>query len=514
MPLKTESVISQQALFRVVKSGGSADSQTGWEMRMAVPSVGNYKKQKVSVANLQLDLENFRTGTVSNQTEALAALINRNANKIKGLITSIAENGFLDLETPCVFPDPEKPGKFIVAEGNRRISSLKMLRTPTLAKNTPLMAEIKKLKEQHKPKIPVRIECAIFGNKKDCLAYILMRHGYGTDGASVIQWNSISKLRADSYVNGTVHQELRVLEFVVTSGSLPQKMREVIDDDEVNITNLARLTDDANVRKLLHIVGSDCINSTNGEAWLVNIWQRVVEIIIVGEYKGEKFTVDKNINNTQQRQEFIKEIISEFPAPNSNGNSSTSSGTSSTTSGSQSTQDADDDGKNAGNKNSNTVNLTTGGGNKTSKAQPTHKRKGLIPKAFNPPGLSPQKVVNVCDELKRLDVKDFPHCAGAMFRVFAEFGIETYITNNSTIQPKNDKLVSKIQAVVDYLQANNTLTNKQLKPVRDIISKASHPISTETLNAYVHNPHVSPDPDTLKTEWDNIQHFMELLWKK
>ncbi|GGB02219.1 hypothetical protein GCM10011491_32920 [Brucella endophytica] len=484
---------------------------------MAIPSIGNYKKQKVAVANLQLDLENFRTGTVSDQTEALAALINRNANKIKGIITSIAQNGFLDLETPCVFPDPAKPGKFIVAEGNRRISSLKMLRTPTLAKNTPLMGEIKKIKEQYKTKIPTRIECAVFGNKKDCLAYILMRHGYGNDGASVIQWNSISKLRALAYVTGTAPQELRVLDFVAASDSLPQKMREVIDDDEINITNLARLTDDANVRRLLQIIGRDCINSTNGKAWILKIWQRVVEIIIDGEYKGEKFTVDKNINTTQQRQDFIKEIIAEFSLPNSSEGQATPYDGSAAANNLPSAE-ADDvgstnDGTEASNS-SNTSAASSGGSSKTSKVQPTNKRNSLIPKTFNAPGLSPQKVVNICDELKKLDIKAFRHCVGAMFRVFVEFGVETYIINNPIIKPKNDKLVSKIQAVIDHMQANNILTNKQLKPVRDIISKASHPISTETLNAYVHNAHVSPDSETLKTEWDNIQHFMELLWKK
>lgn len=477
---------------------------------MVLASIGNYKRQNVPVADLQLDLENFRTGNVADQNGAIAVLINRSANKLKGLITSIVENGFLDLEVPCVYPDPAKKGKYVVAEGNRRVSALKIIRTPELAKNTPLIGDVKKLKDLHHPKLPTQIECAVFETKKDCLAYILMRHGLGTDGAGVIQWNSISKLRADTYVNDTVHQELKVLEFVVGDGKLSEKRQQVIDDDEVNITNLARLTDDSQVRALLGIIAGDCIKSSQGHDWLLKVWQKVVEIIIDGQYKGEKFTVDKNINNTGQRQEFIKEIIDDVHPPKSSGSStsgaSAGSGASSSGSGAASGTGA---GSKAGSSSS------SGGGSKSgAKTQPTHARKTLVPKNFNPPGLKPQKVVNICDELKKLEVKSFPHCAGAMFRVLYEFGIDNYILQNPSIKPKKDILASKVDAILDYVEANSIMTKKQLKPVRDIASKTTHPVSTESLNAYVHNPHVSPNADALKTEWDNIQHFVELLWSK
>lgn len=62
---------------------------------MSGPLIKEFKKQKLSVADLILDLHNFRTGTVRDQTSAIAALINRNANKMKGIITSISKKGLL-----------------------------------------------------------------------------------------------------------------------------------------------------------------------------------------------------------------------------------------------------------------------------------------------------------------------------------------------------------------------------------------------------------------------------------
>ncbi len=477
------------------------DNSTGG--KMSVPLIGKYSKKKLAVTDLLLDLSNFRTGTVSDQTSAISALINSNANKIKGLVTNISENGFLDLDIPCVFPDPTNSGKYIVGEGNRRISSLKMLKTPALAKNTPLMEYIKKIKSRSTKKIPSKIECAIFESKKDCLGYILMRHGYSPDGSGVVQWNSIAKLRADTFVNGTIHQELRVLEYVVERGSLSEKHLKKIDSDEINITNLERLTDDKQVRSILGITGTNCLISSFGEQWLLRIWQNVIEVIIDAQHRGTKFTVDNNINSTKQRQKFITEIIEDVGKQYGDLKNADN----------QKCERADLSGKpNPVAAGSEPDTASTHPSQKT-KTQTTSARKGLIPRKFNPAGLKPQKAVNICDELKKMDVDAFPNSVGAMFRIFIELGIDDFLKTHPTIRYKNDRLASKITAIAKHMEDESILTKKELKPIRDIISNPRYPISTDTLNAYVHNPHVSPNADELKTGWDNIQHFMEEIWK-
>lgn len=365
------------------------------------------------------------------------------------------------------------------------------------------MADIKKLKTKNKTKIPSRIECAVFNGKKECLAYILMRHGYSTDGSGIVQWNSLGKLRADTFVNGTIHQELRVLEYVEEHGTLSEEHLKVIDGDGINITNLARLTDDMQVRAILGISGSDCLISSFGEQRLLKIWQRVIEVIIDGRHRGEKFTVDNNINNTKQRQKFINEIIVDVEKEYVEIKDGSGEKNSETNVSAKTSPVA------AENIEEEKVNQPF----KKQKTQTTSIRKGLIPKSFNPTGLKPQKVINICDELKKIDINAYPHCVGAMFRILIEFGIEDFLKAHTLITPKKDNLVSKITAVADYMQSKSILTKKDLKPIRGIISNPSNPISTDSLNAYVHNVHVSPKANELKIEWDNIQHFMEEIWK-
>jgi hypothetical protein len=490
---------------------------------MAAILIGNYKKQKVSVSNLQLDLENFRTGPATDQNAAIFAMIRKSANKLKGLTTSISENGFLDLEIPCVFPSPKDDGKFIVAEGNRRVSALKILKTPALAKNTALMADVKKLNAKSTQKLPSQIECAVFGNKKDCLAYILMRHGYSTEGAGVIQWNTISKLRADSYVNNKLHQQLVVLDFVVTKGNLTPDRIQIIDDDELNITNLQRLTADPKVRERLKIVGTDCSESTKGEIWLLAVWQRIIEVIIDGKHKGEKFTVDNNINTTIDRQSFVDEIIFEVQSEYgcSDDGSLTNEKTDKTTTESKDAPTAASATQGDSEENSSPNNLGNGA-LQGKKVQTTQSRKYLIPDSFKPANLAPQRAVNICSELGKLNVNIYPNCVGAMFRVFLEFSVDNFISKTPAIETSckkspnskiKDRVLSvKIRAVMEYFEASHILTHKELKPVRDILSQQGHHVSTESLNAYVHNVYVSPKPEALKTEWDNLQHFIALLW--
>lgn len=266
---------------------------------------------------------------------------------------------------------------------------------------------------------------------------------------------------------------------------------------------MARLTDDKQVRSILGMTGTDCLISSFGEQWLLRIWQSVIEVIIDGHHRGTKFTIDNNINSTMQRQKFITEIIEDVGKKYG-------------------------DLKNSDNKKCEKADLSdepspVAAGNepdtasihpsKKAKTQTTSARKGLIPRKFNPAGLKLQKAVNICDELKRMDVGAFPNSVGAMFRIFIELGINDFLKTHPSITYKQDRLVSKITAIANHMEKESILTTKELKPIRDIVGNPRYPISTDTLNAYVHNPHVSPNADELKTGWDNIQHFMEEIWK-
>jgi hypothetical protein len=477
---------------------------------MVVHKIGSYTKDILSLSVLELDPENFRIGQQANQSDVIRTMLTRSSAKVIGIVESIGENGFHDLELPCVFPSKSK-GHYVVAEGNRRITALKALHTPTLAEGTPSVQRIKSISKDMNGKLPSKIQCAIFENKKDCLAYVLMRHGFTSDGSGLLPWDSISRRRAQAYINGKVLKELEVLEFVIGNGTLSEGHIGRITDDDFNITNLERLTDDVGARKLLGIDGVDCTNSQKGKQWLLKVWQRVVETILDSKHHGEKFTVDKNINDSNLIFQFLSEVIEDV-----HGEKLTEKPKSGSAGTGASANPTDQGGKGP----------TPGPGTKVKKPvkQPTTKeRKGLIAKSFGPEHLEPQKTVDIVDELKNLVVADFQNTAGVMFRVFLELSIVHYMKKHKIKQTKPHnkkpalhvdlKLREKISAVVTFLETAGKLDKQIIKPLKDLNS-SNHPISAESLNAYVHSSVVTPVANTLKVEWNNLQTVFEALWKK
>ena len=477
---------------------------------MAVMVIGKYKREELSVNQLELDTENFRIGKHDNQPDTIKAMLSRSGTKVAGLAESIVTNGFLDLETLCVFPASET-GHFVVAEGNRRVTALKALATPNIALGTPSYQRIKKLSETAKIALPKKVTCAVFSNRKDCLAYVLLRHGYGaSDGSGLVIWDSISRLRADAFVNNVKHAEFDVIDFVVDEGTLGEASQQALADDDFNITNLQRLTDDPAVRILFGISGANCKSSNHGKQWLVPIWQRIVETIIQKTHRGQKFTVDNNLNNAALRKQFSEEILEDVHGIQTAGEQPTPSG-----GGTETPEPSKGKGKQSG--------LGVEKKKSAQKHQTTKQRKGLIAKSFNPQKLEPQKVINIVGELKALAVKDFNNCAGVMFRVFLELSVQNYMKKNKIKHQKlNPKAASKTTYVdltlrekIGAVEAHlgTKIDAKSLKPFSELKS-AAHAMSADSLNQYVHSPVHMPNPEAHKTNWDNLQHIFELLWEK
>lgn len=57
------------------------------------------------------------------------------------------------------------------------------------------------------------------------------------------------------------------------------------------------------------------------------------------------------------------------------------------------------------------------------------------------------------------------------------------------------------------------LARRELLGVRTLMNNRNHPLSIDSLHAYVHNQHYSPSVSDLTQTWDNIQAFVGGLWK-
>lgn len=160
-----------------------------------------------SVVNLLLDPENPRLRLPQNASPRTILLQLYEEHRLEELMASFIANGYFDEEPLVVVPAPNKPGKLIVVEGNRRLAALKLLTDPVSAaeirvRDLPPMTEkqISRLRE-----VPVKE----YNERSHVLPYLGFRHITG-----IKEWDADAKAR---YIYQLKHDSGKDLKEIATS---------------------------------------------------------------------------------------------------------------------------------------------------------------------------------------------------------------------------------------------------------------------------------------------------------
>jgi len=112
------------------------------------------------------------------------------------LMASISENGFFSGEPIIAIPDGND---FIVIEGNRRLSAVKLLANPEYATTSPKAVETISREARENNNIPTSLWVYVVSERQEVENYLAFRHVTG-----VKQWPVISKAR---YLNNLYRQK-------------------------------------------------------------------------------------------------------------------------------------------------------------------------------------------------------------------------------------------------------------------------------------------------------------------
>jgi len=173
-------------------------------------------RKDISLSNLFLDTKNPRIVECSTQFECLKEIYYCGTSSYEKLLKSVINKGFLRGENILVSPDPNHRGKYIVEEGNRRISVLKLLHRQIIPPATEGLPP--KLTEAHKKfsdafkKASKKIPCLIFKENEndELLREIEVRHMSGE--ASRDEWPPVRKARFARDQQNKTTPELELLE--------------------------------------------------------------------------------------------------------------------------------------------------------------------------------------------------------------------------------------------------------------------------------------------------------------
>lgn len=119
----------------------------------------------ISVSKLLLDLENPRfPREVQGQRAAINLMLEIQEEKIIRLAKDISINGIDPSENLMIYESSEESGFFVVSEGNRRTTALKLMAQPSLADNERIRKIFTKIKETTTRNLS-KVSCVIFDDE-------------------------------------------------------------------------------------------------------------------------------------------------------------------------------------------------------------------------------------------------------------------------------------------------------------------------------------------------------------
>ena len=448
--------------------------------------------KSISLSNLNLDKSNFRFDKVDSQRDAINSMILDQGDKLYKLAEDIATNGLNPSELVIVIKDPILQSAYDVLEGNRRVTALKLLMTPSIIgdENKSLRAKFENLKEKSEDNLPNSISCLIVESREEADRWIYRKHAGQLDGVGTVTWNSQQIQRFNASHGGKLTPGMQIISYLDNSKVLSEADKNQLRN--LNITNFDRLLSDPYVRSVLGISLEKGLVNTE---LTVDRFVENIKILIKDLLRSD-FKV-KEIYKKEDRKKYIDEFSDKFknedrqepwtvfPSVSSNDGASKI--------------DNLNEGSKAG------IELKT--------------RKTIIPKSCKI-NIANVKLQAIFQELQKLNVKTYRYSCSVMLRVLLEGSVDTFINQRMSDTLKGpssensgEDLNKKVNKVIQKLYSENIIDKKLAKGINAELKDKNSPLSIDSLNAYVHNSEFSPKPDNLITGWDNIQSFFEILWK-
>ncbi len=440
--------------------------------------------QDIPISSLVLDIHNPRLGDADSQRTGIRAMLDIQREKLVNLAEHIVRNGLNPADPWIVTPSPEEDRRYVVLDGNRRWTALKLLAEPDLAEGLlrpKAMRALRKLGQRYQQD-PVRVAgCVVFPSRAEAEPWIELRHTVGQGGKGLETWGSLEGLRFKARTGGKPF-ELQVLDFVRESNTLDDATRENIRD--IPITSLERLVNDPYVREKLGI------DKRKGHLFLKYPQEQVLPGLrrIIQELVSKKTRIP-DIDTQEDRKTYIDGFRRrELPRPETALPEAVPLAPTSS------------------------VGELPPSADRRRRRQ--YVRKTVVPRGFSL-NIDQHRLRLIFDELKGLDFDRYANAAAVLLRVFLELSIDQFMERNKLkVAGKGDPVLQqKMSVVIAFLVKQKLIDRKQHQVLRRAVS-STHLVasSIRTLHEYVHNEHFNPDGKQLILAWEDLRPLFEKIW--
>lgn len=432
----------------------------------------------IPLADLLIDEENPRLSQPNaGQREALRSLAAYQGRKLQKLAEDILIYGPDPSELFIVMRFDEEQNRYVVIDGNRRLTALKALENPEFfagAVTAGVLTIIRRLSKKYQVAPIESVPCLAVRDRDEARHWIELRHTGEREGAGSVLWGSDESARFRARSDGLeIHTQ--ALNFLEQRGDITPEFRR-----DIPTTSYKRLLEAPDVRAKIGIeMQQGKLKLLGDESAVAKALLYIAKDLESGTTKvGDIYTKEQR---TTYANKLPKDVLVNPIREAGQGIDAT--GTAKTT---------------------------------AKKAPPATKtpkqRDRLIPRdcVLN---ITDQRIRDIERELRRLSLEDFANAVSVLLRVFIELSGDSYIDRIGLPLSADEHLGKKLLAVMGDLSARKKLTAQQAKPVRRACQKDSFLCPSITLmNQYVHNPYMFPGPSDLRAHWDSLQPFITAVW--
>jgi len=407
----------------------------------------------------------------------MAWLLNSKTTHMRNLARDIVENQGL-FEPPLVYPDGES---FTVADGNRRVTCLKLLRDPSLAPTVDLEAYFRHLGRGWTPRTPISIECQVEADRDRVDEILYRRHTGSQGGIGQSPWDDRAK---HNFVERT-GKKTRIDPAIAVSTILHRAGYNT-EAAKLPRSNLNRLLSSEAVRGRLGFTMAD------GEFKLLRREDAVVRALLrVAQDLISRKIVLGDLWDADGKREYLNHLELEgvlptnAPLPDEPWRDGPS------------VPDPDDE--------------PPAEPQPPWKPAPPLKRTSLIPQdlpyAVTWSGET-ARLKDIWDELQhKLVLTEQPNAIGVLFRVLLDLSVAHYIATHTVQIRENDNLAMKVDKAAAHMRLAGLMDAKHQTELRKF-GQSEHIVSAHTMNAYVHSLRFSPSPEHLAAMWNALSSFI------
>jgi hypothetical protein len=431
--------------------------------------------KSIPLDKLLVNRENDRHGELENETTAIAWLFTNHLSQMKKLARDVVQAGRL-YEPPLVYPDGSN---FIVYDGNRRTTCLKLLANPKRAPSSDLQKFFSDLRGQWQGSFPTRLTCRVEADRDEIDEILFRRHTGSQGGVGQSNWDDRMKT---TFVNrtgkgGKLNVADEIEERLKAAGQLPKGKR-------IPRSTLNRLL---SAEAFRNRVG---ISAAKGRFKFIRKEEVSLKALtrIADDLAHGRITLD-NIWDVDRKSKYLDKLESEGLLPTA--------------------ADAiEKPSKSGGSKSPN-----VGSSKPQQKAEKPEKRATLIPQVEYGVAWAGrlQRQRAIWEELQfKLELDEHPNAIAVLCRVLLELSVDNYIKQAKlTTASESDALLKKLICAAESLHAHGKINKRYVEVVRKARTMDAI-VSVDTLNKYVHSSSLAPAADHLTALWDAFAELVVL----